>query len=37
VVRHADTQSGLLNQSAIEERIAAEKALEVRAWPMEMK
>ena len=35
VVRHADTQSGLLTLAEIEERVMEERTLDVREWPME--
>jgi hypothetical protein len=35
VVRHADTQSGLLTLAEIEERVMSERTLNVREWPME--
>ena len=35
VVRHADTQSGLLTLAEIEERVEGDEALHMREWPME--
>ncbi|WP_088346988.1 MULTISPECIES: carbohydrate kinase family protein [Rhodomicrobium] len=34
VVRHADTQTGLLKLAELEEAVAREKGLQVRDWPM---
>jgi hypothetical protein len=34
VVRHADTQSGLLNLPEIEANVAEDKTLEIRRWPI---
>lgn len=35
VVRYADTQSGLLTLAEIEERVAADRMMDIREWPME--
>ncbi len=35
VVRHADTQSGLLKLAEIEDRVAGEQGLDIREWPMQ--